>query len=155
MKFLGLSITRVTSESNERPARDAMEKMVAIPHLPAQGRNIRTFRQKSITDLIVFPEPKNLDNVWEAQRLVNLVNDVEKMFDRDQHIDICKIRSAVEEFNIAQTPRSVDAFEKLRIVHCEKFSNLLPGIYEQLPDLLTCVFTGGVLPKENFAQREV
>lgn len=154
MNFLGFEIRRVGTE--EPAAKETMEKMLSIPHQSKPtGRTIRTFRQKSITDLIVFPEPVKLDCEWEAQKLVNLVRDVEKMFSDDRHINICKVREAIKDFKIMQTPRSVAAYEKLGVVHCEKFDTLLPGIFEQLPDLLTCVFTGGVLPKENFAQRDV
>lgn len=153
MKVLGFEIKRVGIE--EPAARTTMEKMIAIGHQPTAGKTIRTFRQQSITDLIIFPEPVRLDCEWEAQKLVNLVKDVDRMFTSEQHIDICKVRQAIKDFSITQTPRSQAAYDKLSIVHCEKFSSLLPGIFEQLPDLLTCVFTGGVLPKENFAEQEL
>lgn len=153
MKMLGFEIRRVGTD--EPPVREKVGKMVAAPYKPtSSGKVVRTFRQKSITDLIVFPEPVKLDCEWEAQKLVNLVRDVEKMFTSDGYIDICKVREAIRDFDIMQSPRSREAYEKLSIVHCEKFSSLLPGIFEQLPDLLTCVFTGGVLPKENFAERD-
>lgn len=152
MKVLGFEIRRVGTD--EPAAQETMEKMLSVPHRPTSAKTIRTFRQKSVTDLIVFPEPVKLDCEWEAQKLVNLVRDVEKMFSESGSINICKVREAINDFNIMQTPRSRAAYEKLSIVHCEKFSSLLPGIFEQLPDLLTCVFTGGVLPKENFAERE-
>lgn len=153
MKVLGFEIRRVGAD--EPAAQETMEKMLSVPYQPkSSGRIIRTFRQKAITDLIVFPEPVRLDCEWEAQKLANLVRDVERMFTSDGHIDICKVREAIRDFDILQSPRSKAAYEKLSVVHCEKFSSLLPGIFEQLPDLLTCVFTGGVLPKENLAERE-
>jgi hypothetical protein len=153
MKVLGFTITRV-KETDHTPS--ASTAMAAISQRGPQQEepSIRVFRKPKITDMIVFPEPENMDDVWQMQMLTNLVRKVDKMF-IDGYIDICEIDSAIRKFKISHNARSAAAYEKLRVLHCVKFPDYLPGIMAEVPDLLTCVFSGGVLPKENFAERDL
>jgi hypothetical protein len=153
MNFLGLSITRVKDTDSTPSASTAMAH-ISQQSSRQEAPSIRVFRKQKITDLIVFPEPENMDDVWQMQALTNLVAKVDTMFNKGW-IDICEIDSAITRFKISQNARSRDAYNKLRVLHCVDFTKYLPGIMEEVPDLLTCVFTGGVLPKENFAQRDV
>lgn len=110
-------------------------------------RQIRTIARNRITDQIVFPEPRNPSDVWEVQRLANLVDDIDKMFSKGW-IDICKIDRAVSDFGLCMTPRAGQALKKLHLLHCVDFNKYLPGIFEQVPDLITCVFSEGRLPAQ-------
>jgi len=119
---------------------------IAAPE-PGQHRRVRTIGRARITDQIVFPEPNDHNDVWEVQRLTNLVQNVDKMFTRGW-IDICELDKAVTEFKLCQPPRAKAAYEKLRLLHCVSFNKYLPGIFEQVPDLMTCVFSEGRLPAQ-------
>lgn len=155
MNFLGLSITRVKDTDSAPSASTVMARMSQQAQQAQQeAPSIRVFRKQKITDLIVFPEPENMDDVWQMQALTNLVAKVDTMFNKGW-IDICEIDSAITRFQISHNARSRDAYNKLRVLHCVDFNKYLPGIMEEVPDLLTCVFTGGVLPKQNFAERDV
>nr|DAF93506.1 MAG TPA: hypothetical protein [Myoviridae sp. ctshb19] len=149
MKFLGveIEIRRVKADEDVPSASKAMA-LLEGPQVSRRSSGIRTFRKPKITDMIIFPEPDDLSDVWQAQALTNLVAKIEKSFNYYGWVDICTVDEAVRQFNIPQNRRSKLAYEKLHTLHCVHFNKYLPGIMEQVPDLYTCIFTGGVFPKE-------
>jgi hypothetical protein len=135
--------------SHETSVADVFLALQAMGHIAKQEhhqpRQIRTIPRNRLTDQIVFPEPNDPNDPWEVQRLTNLVRDVEKMF-RQGWFSICVLDRAIDGFNLIQTPRSKEAYKKLAILHCVNFNEYVPGIFEQLPDLINCVLSEGRLP---------
>jgi hypothetical protein len=150
MKVLGLTLWKKKPEQQSTFTAEQMDalsqlfgamKAQSVPGRPGV-REIKTMKRHRITDQIIFPEPLNTDDVWSVQQLTNLVDKVEKMFTQGW-IDICEVDSAVRNFKLRLTGPSKQAYEKLRILHCVHFDKYLPGIYDQIPSLMTCVFTEG------------
>uniref|UniRef100_A0AB39CDF0 Uncharacterized protein n=1 Tax=Pseudomonas phage HRDY3 TaxID=3236930 RepID=A0AB39CDF0_9VIRU len=114
----------------------------------AGGFTLKTFRRTSPMEQIVFPEPPDPDDVWQQQALLNLLNKVQTMFDRGW-ISICEIDAIVTKFNIPQNGAAKAARRKLAELHCVDSDKMVPGLWEQIPGLMTCVFTGGAIYEQE------
>lgn len=151
MKVLGIKLWEKKPQQHDQFSPEQMEALAQMfgmmgqqqPNVGRPGvREIKTMKRFRITDQIIFPEPLNTDDVWSVQQLTNLVDKVEKMFTQSW-IDICEIDKAIRDFKLSMTGPSKAAYNKLHTLHCVNFDKYLPGIYEQIPGLLTCVFTEG------------
>lgn len=114
---------------------------------------IRTIPRSRVVDSIVFPAPIS-DDVWDQQSLLNAVSRIEKMFAQD-YFDICDIDRIIKDFKLdqAQFGYAGVAYKKLRSLHCVHYNTMLPGIAEQIPELITTVFSEGRLPVNKDALR--
>lgn len=141
-------------EADDKPKakKKRADSMAAIANVierkAGNGATLKTFRKKNpVFDQIIFPEPEDPDDPWQQQALANLVNQVNKMY-TDGWFSVCVPREAIKRFNIPQNYKSQLAMEKLRVLHCVHFDKMLPELYDQIPGLLTCIFTGGeISPK--------
>lgn len=153
MRILGMEITfgkasKADQTYTLREHERDMEKWDKLARQAVVAKGIRTVPRMNIMSKIIFPEPTDPNDLWSCQQLAKLIMDVEKMFSRG-YIDICVIRTAISDLKLTMTPESNAAFERLQTVHCVHFSDLLPGIFEQIPDQLTCVFTEGRYPEKR------
>lgn len=105
-----------------------------------------TFRKPSQSLSILWPEPSDSMNSELAKlALSGLVLKIEKMLN-GSHFDVCPVTSAVSDFEIQMSEDSYVALEILRSIHCIDYHKLPKGLRQRLPDLLSCVFSGGAYP---------
>ncbi|MBD8089034.1 hypothetical protein IFT48_03495 [Pseudomonas fluorescens] len=107
---------------------------------------VYSFRGMKPTLSIVWPEPpESMNPELASLALAGLVLNVEQML-CGSHFDICPIRSVITDFEIPQSPDSQVAMDILHSIHCVNYSKLPKGMTKRIPELLSCVFTGGAFP---------
>lgn len=115
-----------------------------------------SFRKPSQSLSILWPEPPESMNPELAKlALAGLVLKVDKMLN-GSHFDVCPITSAVSDFEIQVNEDSHVSLEILRSIHCVDYCKLPKGLRHRIPDLLSCVFSGGAypMPKEGAQKGE-
>lgn len=98
-------------------------------------------RNGNVLSRIIFPEPLS-DEPWDVQALQSLVINVQKMFARG-HFSVCLLDEAIKQFNLTMTHESALALRKLNTIHCVDYALLSPDILDDIPDMMTCIFTEG------------
>jgi len=135
-------------EKTKKAKADIMGNMPGYRERKANGFTLKTYRKKSPLDEIVFPEPENPDDPWQQQALANLLGSVQKMY-QSGHFDVCIMTEAIDRSSIPQNGAARLAREKLRLLHCVDFDKMVPGLYDKIPGLMSCVFNGGEIVPEG------
>lgn len=144
----GIEITRRRSAASiclDTPPLAAGE-FPGLFYRKSGGDVVYSFRGPKATRAIVWPEPpESMNSELASMALAGLVLNVEKML-CGSHFDICPIRSVITDFEIPQSPDSHVAMDILHSIHCVNYSKLPKGMAQRIPELLSCVFTGGAFP---------
>lgn len=144
----GFEITRRPSASRIclEAAPVAISEFPGLYYRNSSKGGVYSFRKNPPSLSIVWPEPpQDMNPELVNLALAGLVVKVEKMLG-GSHFDVCPITSIVSDFEIDQSRDAGVAMDILRSIHCIDYRKLPKGIVERIPELLSCVFTGGAYP---------
>lgn len=106
------------------------------------GKRIMTIkRARNPAQTIIYPAVSPQD-IWKTSALTTLIDKIDKMYETGW-LDICPIRDSLRTFSLKTTPSSLAALDQLHNIHCVRFNNLHPEVFEAIPRLLTHIFTEG------------
>jgi hypothetical protein len=106
------------------------------------GKRIMTIkRARNPAATIIYPWVPQQD-MWKTSALTTLIDKIEKMYETGW-LDICPIRDSLRTFSLKTTPSTVAALDQLHNIHCVRFNNLHPEVFDAIPRLLTHIFTEG------------
>jgi hypothetical protein len=111
------------------------------------GKRIMTIkRARNPVQTIIYPAVEPQDK-FKVAALTHLVNKIEDMYEMG-YLDICPIRDSFRTFSLKSTPSTLAAMNQLSNVHCVRFNDLHPEVFEAIPRYLTHIFTEGRIPMD-------
>lgn len=143
MQILGLEIRRVGKEEPSPKATQAVHVAMGVGIERYIPLTVLTEQQRSVfTDAIIWPPCHMLDGFAQVQ-YDKLVNDIVKNVAARAHFSICPVRELRDLGCYTLTPETEVIFEQLRHLHCVNYENIPPDIIEQMPAMLSAIFTEG------------
>ncbi len=141
MELFGFKFERVKKEEALRQTSAHKAMGVGIETYIPLNRLIQG-NQSDFTRAIVWPPRDGLSGFQQIKYDKILKDFIEKVRKRE-YFDVCPIHQLEEMGCFKMTPETKKIHEDLRCLHCVYYVNIPPDIIEQIPAMLTAIFTGG------------
>lgn len=97
----------------------------------------------SLTRKISFPVVQG--DPWRETMMLKIVDELNDAF-KSGWVSVCPLHDFEKQFDLFHTPRSKEAYEKIRALHCIHFDKIHPEILKELPGLYSEVFRAAIDP---------
>ena len=147
MKLFGFDIRRTNAATSDAGVSPDDQRL--FERILATGSIKTIARKPSLASQITFPEAPAGE--WPHLRYQKAVRGVFEMFE-GRHFNICPVTEIVEVCSLQWTKTSAQNYNDLRAVHCMNWIDFPDHMREQVPHMLTHIFSEGRLPASPVVQ---